>query len=302
MRLRPRTACRLFAQLALALAFFLTPAQAQQQRGRTPPRSAPPQTRNTERARRAQALTLLIETADRARLFDDLLYRARVQALAADALWPYDAGRARAIFQRAWEAATASDKAEQETEARETGALPGSVTKVTEARDEILRRAARRDSRLADIFLRELTSGNDGASADRNEPGPRSSSHQLSPGGARRLALAYELLEAGEAHRAAEIAMPVINEGVSVELITFIAHLSTRDWNEADALYGRLLGRAAADPGTDANAVLMLSSRFVSPTLLVFVDEFGSLQFRSLPHPLGHLSAVMLPTPSGKQA
>ncbi|HEX8922749.1 MAG TPA: hypothetical protein VF766_14835, partial [Pyrinomonadaceae bacterium] len=51
----------------------------------------------------------------------------------------------------------------------------------------------------------------------------------------------------------------------------------------ADEFYLRLLERAAADPRTDANAVLLLSSPIISPRLLVVVDEFGSLQFRVLP-------------------
>jgi hypothetical protein len=47
-------------------------------------------------------------------------------------------------------------------------------------------------------------------------------------------------------------------------------------------LYLRLLERAAANPGTDANDLLLLSSYVVSPQLLMVVDEKGSLQFRSL--------------------
>jgi len=244
---------------------------------------------------------LLIETANKARLFDDLFYRARIQTLAADALWPHDERQARAIFRRAWEAAAASDKEDREDAAEEAGALPGAVAPVTEARDEVLKVAAARDARLAETFLRELMSEKEKNSA-RNEGQRRTSWRELSANGARRLALAYELLESRQTQRAAEIAAPIVNEGVSADLLTFIAHLTPRDWNAADSLYLRLLERAAADPGTDANAVLMLSSRFVSPMLLVFVDEFGSLQFRSLPHPIGSISGPMLPTPSGRRA
>jgi hypothetical protein len=302
MRVKPRTICRPYslAFLALILIFFSTPAWSQQ-RGRAKPSPAT-QSQTAERARRAQAISLLVETADKARLFDDLFYRARVQALAADALWPNDQREARVIFRRAWEAAAASDKEAQEEAAREVGVLPSSVAKVTEARDEVLKMAAVRDARLAEIFLRDLVNDKDEKGAARNEQARNSAWRELSATAARRLALAYEMLEASETRRAAEIAAPVINEGVNVDLITFIARLSPRDWNAADALYLRLLERAAADPATDANAILMLSSRFVSPMLLVSVDEFGSLQFRSLPHPLGSFSGMMLPTPSGKQA
>src|SRR4051812_44143179 len=152
MRFRPRTACRFhfIALLALAFALLSTSAWAQrQQRGRAP-RTSPAPNKNAERAKLTQALTLLIETADKARLFDDLFYRARVQALAADALWPHDERQARTIFRRAWEAATASDKAEQGEAASGTGLLPASHENVTDARDEVLRKAAARDARLAD--------------------------------------------------------------------------------------------------------------------------------------------------------
>src|SRR5215213_1616698 len=128
MRKKPRRTLRLRNLVSLALALALLPTLAfSQQRGRAKPSTPAAQSKNVERARRLQAINLLIETADSARTFDDLFYRARVQMLAADTLWPYDAAQARAIFRRAWEAATASDKAEQEETARETGALPGAV-------------------------------------------------------------------------------------------------------------------------------------------------------------------------------
>ena len=283
MRLTPRIDYffRLAISLALALALSSIPALGQQ-RVRAP-RTPAAQNKDKERARASQAITLLVETANKARLFDDLLYRARVQALAADALWPYDEQQARSIFRRAWEAATASDKEEREEAAQETGALPSTVAKVTEARDEVLRRAASHDARLADIFLRALASEDDGAGVDNNPPLRRSAWHELSASGARRLALAYELLDAGETVRAVEVAAPVINEGASADTMAFILRLRARDMSQADALYLRLVERAASDPQTDANAILLLSSLAISQNLLVVVDESGSLQFRSLP-------------------
>jgi hypothetical protein len=283
MRLTPRTVClaRSLAFLVLAC-LLLSASAAAQQRGR-PPRSAPSQNKNSERAKLAQALTLLSETADKARLFDDLFYRARVQAIAADALWPHDERQARAIFRRAWEAAKESDKDEQETAARETGALPGAGAKVTEARDEVLRRVAAHDSRLVGDFLREMTGEGDEASVDKNEPPRGSAWGNVSASGARRLALAHELLDAGETRLAVEIASPVINEGVSADLMTFILHLRAKSIGMGDTLYLQLIEHAAAKPETNANTILLLSSGSVSHNLLTVVDEFGSLQFRSLP-------------------
>jgi hypothetical protein len=260
------------------LAFASIPVLSQK-RGRTQPTSAA-QNKNAERTRRAQAVTLLVETADRARLFDSLFYRARIQMLVADALWPHDERQARAIFRRAWEAATASDKAEKEEAARGTGLLPATNENVTDARDEVLGKAAVHDARLAEIFLRDLLGEKDGASVDRNEATRRTAwGTALSANGERRLTLADEMVEAGEPRRAVEIIAPTINEGVSSELIAFIARLRERSITDADMLYLRLIEHAAADPQIDANAVLLLSSPIVSPRLLVVVDEFGALQF-----------------------
>jgi hypothetical protein len=225
---------------------------------------------------------LLVETADRARTFDDLFYRARIQALAADALWPHDRQQAQAIFRRAWEAAAASDKADREEAAREAGSLPGATPMPTEARDEVLKMAAKREARLAELFLRDLARDKDAEAASRSET-PRTAWRELSASGARRLALAHELLAAGEVRRAVEVAAPLVGEGVSAALIAFILRLRPHSLSDADAFYLQMLGRAAADPRTDANAVLLLSSPIQWPTLLVVVDEFGSLQFRVLP-------------------
>jgi hypothetical protein len=280
MKSNPRTTLRLSATLILAFASLLMPAPAlSQQRGRAKPASSSTQSKAAERARRALAASLLTETADKARSFDDLFYRAKVQMLAADALWPQDAPRAYAIFRHAWEAAAASDKAETEEAAREAAASPTAFPKVTDARDEVLTRAAARDARLAEIFLRDLARENDEGAAVRNEPARRTAWRKLSASGERRLALASELLQAHETLRAVEVAGPLLNEGVSAPLIVFIMRLRDQSMSDGDAFYLRLLERAAADPQTDANAVLLLSSPFVSPGLLVGVDEFGSLQF-----------------------
>jgi hypothetical protein len=295
MRLKPRTVClRSFVSLALVFAFALTPVLSQQQRGRAKPSSAA-QNKDVERARRAQAVDLLVEAADKARLFDDLFYRAQIQMLAADALWSDDEQQARAIFRRAWEAATASDKAEQEQEATETGALPSSIAQVTNARDVVLKKVAARDAKLAEIFLHDLSNEKDNADAGKNQSSRRTAWHYLSENGAYRLDLAYQTLNAGQPRNAVEIAAPLVNEGVSVEMIEFILSLRPHSANDADALYAQLLERAAADPQTDANAVLLLSAPVVSPGLLVAADEFGSLQFRALRLAANHATQQSIP-------
>ena len=297
MRLPSLVSYRSLFSLTLSLIFAATPALSQQRggsRGRARKPAPAQKSQNTESARQQEAVALLIETADKARLFDDLFYRARVLTIVADALWFYDQSRARGLFRRAWEAATASDLAEREEAAREASALPSSIEVITEARDEVLGKAAARDTKLAESFLQSLTAEKaQGKSANRNPASRPTTWRELSASGGRRLSLAFELLNLGNSRRAAEIAAPLINEGVSADLIAFIIRLREKIAGDADALYLRLLQRAAADPQTDPVAVLLLSAPLLSPSLLVAVDEFGSLQFRALP--VGSASVVQPP-------
>ena len=236
------------------------------------------------RRRQQQAIDALLETADSARSFDDVLYSARIQSLVADALWPFDEPAARNIFRRAWEAAIAADLAEQKATAQET---PGVLAPlVTEARDEVLMRASRHPH-LADAFLEELLA----ATSEEREQGQTESPQtqrrtpwrEVSAGGSQRLALAYQLLQSDEFTRAADIVIPVLREGTSADLVTFLMRLRERNPALADAHFVRLLEVARVNRvDTDANAILLLSSYFISPQLLVIVDERGTLQFRSI--------------------
>lgn len=285
--------------ISLTLICALPPVSALAQQKRRAPRTNAATARPSDEkaaARRAQAVNLLIEVADRARTFDDLLYRARVQALAADALWAFDEARARQIFRRAWEAASASDRAEQKSAEEEAGVFSNSdeVT-FTAARDEVLSRAASRDEKMADAFLRELIAESAGADERKeNQATRRTPWRELSPLGKRRLALAYELLNKGDYPGASRMAGPLINEGVTGDLVEFLVRLSfpiTPEPNgkgysvnpASTGLYMMLVKKSAADPRTDANDVLLLSSILISPNLLMVVDEKGGLQFRSIP-------------------
>lgn len=269
--------------LTVTCALALAPVLAQQRE------SSPKQPARTERAseaarsRRTEAIDLLVASADAARTLDDLVYRARIQLLAADALWPVDEQRARTIFRRAWEAASAADKAEQEEAVREFGFDADGEQTSTAIRDEVIERVAARDTRLADVFLRELLKEKeDVRSAEQNRSRRRTPWRELSAAGRRRLALAYDLLGRNEPARAARIASPAINEGASGELIAFIQRLREQSATDADALYMRLIAQASADTEADANDALLLSSPIVSPRLLLVMDESGSLQLHSI--------------------
>lgn len=253
--------------LALVLCSASLPTTAQQRgRNRAKP-IAKTQAQDAERARRAKALTLLIETADDARAIDDLLYRARLQAMAADALWPFDQQRARATFRRAWEAAATSDKAAQELNAQVANEPLESIEPVTEARDEVLAKAAARDSSLAEIFLRDLQKIEEGETNEDQR-------------GERRLDLGFELLDKGEVESAFKIVAPLIGEGANFSLLIFMLRLSEREAATGEAFYRLMIAQLSRDTAADANTVLLLSMPIISPELMASVDEFGSLRFR----------------------
>jgi hypothetical protein len=289
---RTKVFASLFISLMLVCTVAPSPAFAQQKGGggaaRRRPSSPARQTDDVAAARRNQAIELLIETANSARAFKDLLYRARIQALAADALWTFDEARARQIFRRAWEAAAAADRDEERVAAEEAGIFSNAdeVT-LTAARDEVLSKAAAHDPKLADDFMRELIAERERAKeAKSKEATHRTPWRELSPSGTRRLALAYEFLNRKELLRAAAIASPLLTEGVSGDLMEFILRLRAgtgAGQTDPYRLYFRLLERAKGDPNTDANDVLLLSSYLISPQLMMVVDEKGGLQFRSLP-------------------
>lgn len=258
---------------------------------------SPTKPNEAEIARRAKAIDLIIETADAARTFKDLFYRARVQTLAADALWSQDEQRARSIFRRAWEAATAYDKSEQDAEERESG-VPSTIP-ITEARDEVLTKAAARDSKLGEEFLRDLL----GEKKDENDAEQKQQSERRTPwreltaSGQRRLALAYALLNSGEVLAAARAAAPLVSEGASADFITFLIVLHEYDAGQSTTLYFQLLQRMSTDTKADSIDVLLFSAPVISYRLLVTVDSQGAMQFRTVPSRSATLVPLFLDTP-----
>lgn len=241
------------------------------------------------RRHRQQAVLTLTEAASAARKFEDQSHAARVQALAADALWRFDEPAARSIFQRAWETATQHDHAAEQKKDVSAGDESDEAANITTARDGVLAKVAARDVRLAEKYLREVLDAErtrDEASGDDVDASPGLSPWgEMSDEGARRLELADGLLERGDAARAAGVSSPATRDGVSADLIAFMLRLRAEDPAQADALFLRLLRTLAANAGAaSTNELLLLSSYIVSPQLLVVFDA-GASQHRAIPDP-----------------
>jgi hypothetical protein len=267
------------------------------------PQAASPATKEArdaktrERRERQSAAAALNEAAASASNAEDSYKRALILALAADALWFHDEQAARALFERAWDAAVASDKEETTAFESAAGAIPvGGASKdisdvpeefnrLTRARQEVLAAASRHDSRLTERYIAELREsvkslrGEDAAREDdRRRYDVRESLSEFDDEQTR-LNLSRSLIEEGDYGQASEVAAPELAGGVSAALIRFLIQFHERAPTEADSLYGRLLARVAADPRADANDVLLLSSYVFTPSMLAAVDAGGSVNF-----------------------
>jgi hypothetical protein len=239
------------------------------------------------RRERQAAIAILLEVERDAASLEDGDDSARVLASCADALWDADEGQARAMFHRVWEAAVESDEADLK-EAKEGGYSdePGWFT---QAREAVIKFAVRRDARMAEDWARSLDGWfrrNDGTA--REDAGVAGADARLDGGtyydftrDGRLLALASSLAGEGEYATAARVAAPAARGGVTGPLIEFLLNLRARAPEEADRLYLGLLASARANPSADANDVLMLSAYALTPRLLAFVSDDGSLRFRA---------------------
>ena len=289
---------------ALALCWVAAPAQQPQAKQGKAPAPAPTATKSSAakpaaeadplaEMRRATAISLVNSLADDARMFRDPVLRARVQARAADALWDTERERARTLFRRAWdEAGTADADAdkrvaeERERQMRERGTF--SIQMPPSLRTEVLRLAAKRDRALGEEFLTKLDEARKRESenavtsnerppdaapgGDKRRPDPL----DTPPAVSKRLRLAIQLLQDGDAERALQFADSALGS-VNTPALEFLARLREKNRQAADERYAALLTRAALDPASDPNTASLLASYIFTPTLfMTFGPEGGS--------------------------
>jgi hypothetical protein len=179
------------------------------------------------------------------------------------------------------------------------GARPGALAALLNRpnlRSEVLRLAAKRDRALGEEFLAKLdeqrkqdehdlaaesmasavSGGASGAGNGANSPAMPSmvNAHETPPEDERRLQLAIELLQENDAERALQFAEPALTK-VNQTVVEFLVDLREKSPDAADQRFGALLGRAFADPATDPNAVLILSSYVLTPHLYMSLAGGG---------------------------
>ncbi len=244
----------------------------------TPSNSKPAKDIDAERAlkeRRSQARALLVALATDARNFRDQSLRARSLARIADALWVVDAEQGRTLFRKAWEAAEVADQESDQKlqeDIRQQKAKTGggyAVHLPPNLRREVLRLAARHDRALGEEFLEKLKlATNASASAKLN-------SSNLPEALSQRLALAQELLDAGDTERAMQFAEPALGL-VNMNTLNFLATLRDKNPSIADQRYLALLESTAIDLQVDANTISLLSSYLFTPHFFVTFSGSGT--------------------------
>jgi hypothetical protein len=184
----------------------------------------------------------------------------------------------------------------RQIQASRAGALAASLN-ASNLRSEVLRAAAHRDRALGEEFLgklqdarkqdeRELNAetlanaassgaGNNSANASPAMPS-RIDPHEATPDDTRRLELAIEFLQENDAERALQFAEPALNK-VNPTVVEFLVSLREKGGASADQRFGALLARAAADPSTDPNAVLILSSYVLTPHMNMSLGPRGGM-------------------------
>jgi hypothetical protein len=233
---------------------------------------------------RIVAVSLLTALADDAHSFRDARLRARVEARAADALWDSDPEKARALFKRAWDDAAAADAEANKNTSDDfrrarAGGGPVVVRGRPDLQTEVLRLAAKRDSKLGEDFLKTLEAAAE-RDADEAAAEMRRNTNAADPSAAKRLQLARRLLEDGEIQRALQFAGPVLDQ-VNRDTINFLSALREKNAQAADQGFLSLLSRAERDPASDANTVSGLSSYAFTPFIYItFSPDGGANQMQ----------------------
>lgn len=263
----------------LLLAVFAVPAQTQtvesKQSENTKPSSTKtakdPDAERAARERRSQARSLLIALAVDARTFRDQPLRARALARIADALWTVDPEQARSMFRKAWEAAEFADEESerklQEEVAQQKKRTGGgyAIDLPPNLRREVLRLVARHDRVLGEELLEKLKA--------QSQESSQNVSHS-SDANSQRMAVATELLAAGEAEKALAFAEPTLTT-INRQTIDFLSYVREKNPAAADARYANLLASSAVNPQADANTVSLLSSYIFTPHLLISFSGNG---------------------------
>lgn len=261
-----------------------TPAQPAATASKTRPSSKAANAAAKAKAdqQKALALSLLLTLANDARSFGDQKLRARTLSRVADALWEPDPDQGRSLFRKAWDAAAVADQealrtVDEERKSQQAATGSFAITMPPDLRSEVLRLAAKRDRTLGEEFLDKLTEAKkieaDAVAPTAAQPGDPFASPEAIR---QRLRLANQLLES-DVDRSLQFAEPALTT-ITMEGLSYLSNLRTKNSEAADMRYSRLLAQAATELQSDANTVSLLASYLFTPHLFVTFLPNGGQQ------------------------
>jgi hypothetical protein len=210
-----------------------------------------------------RAVSLIRDAARESVTIEDRRSIARIQLLAADALWKYDREQARELFEKAFETAVTHYR---ETKDDDTEKVGGTATvRRSDMRQEVIRKASLRDTalgkRMTDRYVEEKQREIE-ARPSKSPSGGKSNDAMLgspSPAADQLLSIAQSLIDS-DRQTSLELAQRAIIQGVSVSTPNFLASLASRDRTAADQLFFVALERVGREQFVVPGQLLMLSA------------------------------------------
>jgi hypothetical protein len=271
MRLNKRRAAPI-ARVALALACVAAPArttvaarwqQPPAQKPRPAPQKSKPRAPDAadvlEQQARARAFEVLRSVGDDARGWKDAGASARVGSQVADLVWEADADAARVYLVRAWESAARVEESKQSSLTRYRNTSPR-----TEARQQVLLVARRRDRALAERWLSQMA---DEAEAASNSQ-PRGVFDDRTPRSTVLLQMALSVA-AENPQAAAELANESLRDGVSFGFQNVLIAIQEKDFKLAASVFRNALARLQSAGLADPNEIYVLASYLYTPGRIV---------------------------------
>jgi hypothetical protein len=268
---------RRFLCLILGGLLLLPSVTAAQQKQTSPPKPKPPteaDKKEPEKEKGAKielspleqrSLDLARQASGEAVGLDDKRGAARIQAAAADLLWPHEQEYARQLFERAYETAAAYYR-EDKGDNPERGGRGGGAGRQQDIRLEIIGMVNKRDPN----FGRELTNKyfeeklresqkQRTSGAGRNPEGGPMSRFGIDSSAGDLLETASSLLKA-DPKAAVDLAQRALALGVTPKATRFLVQLAERDRAAADQLFLSALEGLRASPSPNPAQLLVLGA------------------------------------------
>lgn len=197
---------------------------------------------------------VLRSTAESSKDWKDRIAASKVQALVADLTWPFDSITARAYLIQAWET-TGNIEAEQE---KPQG--PRTVTAKTNARQEVIMIARKREPELAKQWLERLAK----EAEDGRGKLPRGAFDDRSERATVLLQMAMNTVESDPA-TAAGLATESLRDGISFGLQNVLLALQEKSFDLSKSVFLTALARLRTIGMLDPNELLILHAYLFTP-------------------------------------